>query len=100
MSARGDSEIKFRTTPFHHRKVPLKITWDKLHRLKNDNFRVKNCNIGVKTGNLKAKIDHFQYFFNDILNSIAGKSRQGTITSLVPVSSNQNELEMIEKDGF
>ena len=42
----------------------------------------------------------FDFFLKlyDILS--AGKSRQGTITSLVPVSSNQNELEMIEKDGF
>ena len=42
----------------------------------------------------------FDFFLKlyDILT--AGKSRQGTITSLVPVSSNQNELEMIEKDGF
>ena len=35
MSACGDSEIKFRTTPspFHHRKVPLKFYRDKKKRI-------------------------------------------------------------------
>ena len=55
------------------------------------NFCSKNSNFGQTNQIVQ---------FNGILNLTAGKSRQGTITSLVPVSSNQNDLEMIEKDGF
>ena len=88
MSLRGDSEIKFRTTPFHHRKVPLKYTRS-IYVLKKF-FWLKTM--------ILAEIFFFFLKLYDILS--AGKSRQGTITSLVPVSSNQNEFEMIEKDGF
>ena len=47
MSACGDSEIKFRTTPspFHHRKVPLKFYRDK----KKTNFVLKIFNLSPKS---------------------------------------------------
>ena len=84
MSARGDSEIKFQTTPFIIGRYPQNLT-------EISNFCSKNSNFGQTNQIVQ---------FNGILNLTAGKSRQGTITSLVPVSSNQNEHEMIEKDGF